>query len=662
MFRTCVYVNVKNEKRIVEFIQYYIKIGIDYFIILDDDSDTDVNKILVAENINREIYSVLYTNGRRFLNGIYNSKELWNNELIPLLKQHAIDYVLYVDADELLYPGKFRNMTNLIKHYEPFDSLKINVLHFGSNNIIENDTNSVIFPFNKSSNKISDWVKCLTKVASICTDPANGFTPNPHMLCVDTGIVKNINNMIVDSKVSLTEKVSSNNYVFAPIYIAHYMCQDITTYIERKVCSKIFLQVSQNYTLTQDVIKLINENKNLIIDFFLNKENNETEITNIHIKTSLPKDIIVFVKKHFKWIDNNYVINNDIINIFCKSPYKPRVAIFAPSRNEKHIIEWVNYYIKIGFDYFIIYDDLSDKPIQEVFTQNNVEPRLYKIIRAESHDFNINSCNYQKQNVSYSTFFWKNNVIPELVKNNIEYVFHIDIDEFLYLNTFKNVQELVQYYQPFDVLKINWVIFGSAGLLENTSNSVINTFNKCNPIFCKPTGGLKSLTKVSQIDTHMNITQYGPHCLPILKNSVVKNIFNNVLPTYGNISEETPFLSSNDSYKNNIYIAHYACQDLKTFVKRKFTNKSNVQWMVSDFIKIKSKKEAYEYVDFISANVDVFAEYLYYKKRRIEKEKTELFEKKLPIPLEYIDNMIRFLNFFDINKVENNDIIEFYNS
>ena len=136
MSRTCVYVNVKNEKRIIEFIQYYIKIGVDYFIILDDDSDTDVNEVLLANNINREIYRIFYTNGRRFLHGIYNSKELWNNELIPLLKQNTIDYVLYVDADELLYPGKFGNMSNILKYYEPFDSLKINVLHFGSNNLI----------------------------------------------------------------------------------------------------------------------------------------------------------------------------------------------------------------------------------------------------------------------------------------------------------------------------------------------------------------------------------------------------------------------------------------------------------------------------------------------------------------------------------------------
>jgi hypothetical protein len=35
--KTAVYVNVKNETRLAEFIDYYAKIGIDYFVIMDDD-------------------------------------------------------------------------------------------------------------------------------------------------------------------------------------------------------------------------------------------------------------------------------------------------------------------------------------------------------------------------------------------------------------------------------------------------------------------------------------------------------------------------------------------------------------------------------------------------------------------------------------------------
>ena len=316
MIKTCLYVNVKNEKRIIEFIKYYIKIGIDFFLILDDDSTEDVNEVLIKNNINKDIYEVIYTNGRKFHHGIYNSKELWDNELIPILNKNNIDYVLNVDADEFLHIGKLKNINEVINYYEPFDSLKINMLIFGSNNLIENITDSIISQFNKSSKTLMNYVKCLTKVSSICTDKNNGFVPNPHTMNVHNGITKNIYNEIISSQVTLIEKLNQTNYTFAPIYLAHYMSQDVTTYIERKVCSKIFLVVSQKYKLTNDTIKLINENKYLFVCFFLNHINDEIEINNIHFKTTLPKDIIIFVKKHFGMINNNEVINNNIINFF----------------------------------------------------------------------------------------------------------------------------------------------------------------------------------------------------------------------------------------------------------------------------------------------------------------------------------------------------------
>ena len=253
-------------------------------------------------------------------------------------------------------------------------------------------------------------------------------------------------------------------------------------------------------------------------------------------------------------------------------------------------------------------------------------------------------------------------MLPDLKKKNIDFVFQIDIDEFLFLSTFKSINDLIQHYMPFDVLKINWVLFGSNGLIENTSDNIINTFKKSDIKLCKATGGLKSLTRVSKIDIEKN--QYGPHCLPIVKDSIVKNIFNNILPTYEKITDITPFLSDNELFNNNnnIYIAHYACQDYKTFIKRKFTNKGNVQWMVSNFVKIPSRKEAYDCVDFIISNFEEFSEYFYLKKNRITNENTIKFEEKITIPLIYVNNMINFFIFFDRNQTENNDIINFYNS
>jgi hypothetical protein len=317
IIRTCVYVNVKNEKRIIEFIKYYIKIGINYFIILDDDSDVNVNEILIKNGINKDIYEVIYTNGRRFHYGIYNSSELWDNELLPILNKNYIDYVLYVDADEFLYIGKFKNIKELIIYYQPFDCLKINWLIFGSNKMLENNTDSIITQFNKSSRHLDLYVKCLTKVSSICTDVNKGFHPNPHVINVNDGITKNIYNEIVTtSSIKLTEEIKQNKYFFAPIYIAHYMCQDIKTYIERKICSKIFLHVSKKYNLTDDVIKLIKENITLFMNFLEKDKNNNYEIDNIYEKTTLPKEIIVFLKDYFNSIDNNNVINNNLIKFF----------------------------------------------------------------------------------------------------------------------------------------------------------------------------------------------------------------------------------------------------------------------------------------------------------------------------------------------------------
>ena len=53
--------------------------------------------------------------------------------------------------------------------------------------MIENNTDSIITQFNKSSRHLDLYVKCLTKVSSICTDVNKGFHPNPHVINVNNG-------------------------------------------------------------------------------------------------------------------------------------------------------------------------------------------------------------------------------------------------------------------------------------------------------------------------------------------------------------------------------------------------------------------------------------------------------------------------------------------
>ena len=311
--KTCIYITVKDEKRLIEFINYHIKIGIDFFIILDDNSIEDVKNVLIKNNINTDNYEIIHINGRKLLHDVYYTSSHWNNEIIPILNKKNIDYILCIDADEFLYIGKFNNITDLIQYYSPFDSLKINMLLFGSNNLIINNTDSIISQFNKCCKKIYPYVKTITKVSSICTDKSKGFNANSHVINVDNGITKNILNNVVGSKINITEKLDIN-YNDAPIYLAHYKCQDYTTYVERKVASRIFLRVAKKYDLAENVRNLIIENKLLFVNFFINNNNDDSEINLIHLTTTLPNDIIIFLKKYLKLLDHNETVNNDIIN------------------------------------------------------------------------------------------------------------------------------------------------------------------------------------------------------------------------------------------------------------------------------------------------------------------------------------------------------------
>jgi hypothetical protein len=317
--KTCVYVNVKNEKRIIEFVKYYYKIGIDYFIFFDDNSTIDVKDVLIQNNVNENNYSVLYTGKRNFFYGVYNTKEHWYNEIIPLLIKNNIDYVLHVDADEFLFLGKHKNISEMIESYQPFDSLRINWLVFGSNNIIRNKTDSIIRQFDKSSSQLSNYIKCLTKVKSICSDH-NSWFPSPHVLSINNNCIKkNIFNEIVNNNNANTQDLSIKESSKAPIYIAHYMCQDITTFIDRKVCSKIFLLVSKKFNLTDDIINLIQNNKKLFAHFISKKDiNDEVEINNIQATTRLPVEIIQFLKEYFYFINNNDIENKSIINFYLR--------------------------------------------------------------------------------------------------------------------------------------------------------------------------------------------------------------------------------------------------------------------------------------------------------------------------------------------------------
>ncbi len=72
---------------------------------------------------------------------------------------------------------------------------------------------------------------------------------------------------------------------------------------------------------------------------------------------------------------------------------------------------------------------------------------------------------------------------------NIDYVFHCDADEFLFFNNnFKNniKKKAIKFYEPFDELRINWLLFGHNKKKVNKTNSLIKEFTECGEFMQNP--------------------------------------------------------------------------------------------------------------------------------------------------------------------------------
>jgi hypothetical protein len=278
------------------------------------------------------------------------------------------------------------------------------------------------------------------------------------------------------------------------------------------------------------------------------------------------------------------------------------IVICTSVRNESRILEWVNYYYKIGIGHIILLDDNDHEDNTIEKSLESIDPSLFTIIK----DKIKNNLEHIKCNYSHSKEHWIINIQPRLTQLNATYLFKIDADEFLHLNKFKNIQEMIKFYEPFDAILINWLIFGGCYLKKNDKNTITDVFTKSDN---KLHFHIKSLARVSSIIDFNN----NAHSFRLQDNSIIKDIDNNIVK-FNQDSKKSIDITSHKlpemSYKNRIYIAHYINQDYYTFVQRKFLDNISEVYFSHDFFKYIDANDKVIFKDYFMKYTELSLDYM----------------------------------------------------
>jgi hypothetical protein len=218
-----------------------------------------------------------------------------------------------------------------------------------------------------------------------------------------------------------------------------------------------------------------------------------------------------------------------------------KTILFTNARNEKNIKEWAAHHLLLGFDRIIIFDHMSTIPLTTVF--NRFDKRVITIPCKLTNPVKIPLMNIAK-NIG--------------VKSNADWILYLDADEFLILNKYSNVKQLLNQFPFAQSISINWLMFGTNYLKKEPNGLILNNYTKSELLLDQH---VKTFVRPNCITTATN-----PHYYNIIQKNRMYNInkqpMNHAIP-YNFFRNPIPH-SETDAY-----IAHYIYQAEETYIKRK---------------------------------------------------------------------------------------------
>jgi len=219
--RVCLFTNARDEKHIREWAAHHLLIGFSKIIIFDHKSTTPLKEVFKNFDKRVKIINVSHIEGA--------IKMVLMTKAAKIARLLKMDWMIYLDADEfIILNKKFIGIKHLLSVYNHADSLGINWLMFGSNNLEKDPDGLILENYTKSDSSLNEHLKSFTRPKKIIN------VSNPHYY----NIKDRFRYFTVDNQ-NLQGDYYSNktniSYLNVPAYIAHYVNQSEETYIKRKI-------------------------------------------------------------------------------------------------------------------------------------------------------------------------------------------------------------------------------------------------------------------------------------------------------------------------------------------------------------------------------------------------------------------------------------------
>ena len=139
------------------------------------------------------------------------------------------------------------------------------------------------------------------------------------------------------------------------------------------------------------------------------------------------------------------------------------LTLVSMFRNEsKYIREWLCYYHLIGVENFIIFLHKNIDNSIDIINNLNFKDKIEIISIEEENNIGIN---------------FQNNILKKAIElANTEWVVYLDIDEFLYLQNYSDINKFLLEYRDIGGIAIYQNIFGSCGHTKSPDGLVIDNY------------------------------------------------------------------------------------------------------------------------------------------------------------------------------------------